>query len=262
MKAPPDLKEIVRRIAETVQEYEAEHGLAGAWKAPLAAVVPADAPGFSRLKEIVSPTHLLPRDILGGAKSVISFFIPFADRIAESNTGPGPASREWALAYIQTNDLISRISAGLEEFLRGFGAESGKIPATHNFDEARLVSDWSHRHIAWIASLGSFGMNNMLITEAGCCGRFGSLVTGFAFPPEDHAPPGPVPERCLGKLGRPCGFCWKRCPVDAYEGGSFDRRRCYARCLKNARFHGQLGYADVCGKCLAGLPCSAQDPSA
>jgi epoxyqueuosine reductase QueG len=270
MKMSPGLKEIVRRIAETVPEYEAEYGLAGSWKAPLAAVVPVDAPGFSRLKEIVSPTHLLPQDILSGAKSVIVFFIPFTDRIVDSNTASGPASEAWVLSYIQTNDLIARISANLEELLRGFGAESGKIPATHNFDEDRLVSDWSHRHIAWIASLGSFGMNNMLITKAGCCGRFGSLVTSCAFLPEEYAPSASAPERCLHKLrrangnagGDACRLCHRRCPAGAYEGGRFDRRRCYARCLENARLYERLGYADVCGKCLTGLPCSTRDPSA
>lgn len=261
-KAPPGLKVIVRRITETVSEYESERGLAGCWKAPLAAIVPVGAPGFGRLKQAVSPTHLLPEDVLSGAKSVISFFIPFADRIVDSNTVPGPASEAWALSYIQTNDLISRIGADLEEMLRSSGAESGRIPATHNFDENRLISDWSHRHIAWTASLGSFGINNMLITEAGCCGRFGSLVTSYAFPPEEYAPSAPAPERCLHKLRHSCGLCRKRCPAGAWENGRFDRHRCYARCLENSRLHQRLGYADVCGKCLAGLPCSTRDPSA
>jgi epoxyqueuosine reductase QueG len=266
VKTPPGLKEIVRRITETVSQYESDRGLAACRKAPLAAIVPAGAPGFGRLKQAVSPTHLLPEDILRGAKSVISFFIPFEDRIVDSNNVPGPASEAWALSYIQTNDLIAHIGADLEELLRSFGAESGKIPATHNFDESRLISDWSHRHIAWIASLGSFGMNNMLITEAGCCGRFGSLVTSCAFPPEEYAPSAPAPERCLYKLrragGDACGLCRERCPAGAWEGGRFDRRRCYARCLENSRLYQHLGYADVCGKCLAGLPCSTRDPSA
>jgi epoxyqueuosine reductase QueG len=263
---PLDLKEIVRRITETVSEYGLGRGLAACWRAPLAAIVSARAPEFGRLKEVVSPAHLLPEDVLKGAESVISFFIPFEDGIVDSNTAPGPASEVWALSYIQTNALISQISADLEELLRSFGAESGKIPATHNFDENRLISDWSHRHIAWIASLGSFGMNNMLITKAGCCGRFGSLVSSYAFSPEEYAPPASAPERCLHKLRRPggrsCGLCHRRCPAGAYNNGRFDRHRCYARCLENSRLHRRLGYADVCGKCLVGLPCSTRDPSA
>jgi epoxyqueuosine reductase QueG len=259
------LEKVSSCITETVRAYEAAHGLAGSWRTPLVSVISADdsdsALSWTLLKEAVSPAHLLPEDILPGAKSVISFFVPFEARIVNSNTTPGPASETWALAYIQTNDLIAHISADLEALLRSNGAKSGKIPATHNFDEERLISDWSHRHVAYLAGLGSFGLNNMLITRAGCCGRFGSLVTDLAFPAGEYTPKIPPAERCLSKLGKKCGLCRKRCPAGAYEGGRFDRHRCYAQCLENARLHRRLGLADVCGKCLTGLPCSLRDPS-
>jgi hypothetical protein len=32
-------------------------------------------------------------------------------------------------------------------------------------------------------------------------------------------------------------------------------------CLENAEHHKNIGYADVCGKCVVGLPCSFKDPS-
>ena len=262
------------------------------WEAPLCAAVSADDPGFAELKKLVSPGHFLPRDILPPAKTVICFFIPFTKGLIRSNAVVKAsqdvpageesllASEEWALAYIHTNRLIGRIGEVLEEFLGTRGFRAGKIPATGNFDEARLISDWSHRHIARIASLGSFGMNNMLITDKGCCGRFGSLVTDW----EEAAGKGLYPpdrkkdsrrERCLYKLGKPCLACQKRCPAGAYGHKSppaeprrdfpvkpdFDRHRCYAMCLKNAEHYKSLGTADVCGKCLVMLPCSTEDPS-
>jgi epoxyqueuosine reductase QueG len=261
------------------------------WEAPLCAAVSADDPGFIELKNSVSPGHFLPRDILPPAKTVICFFIPFTQGVIRSNAavktsydvsageGFSLASEEWALAYILTNRLIGRIGEVLEDFLGIRGFRVGKIPATGNFDETRLISDWSHRHIARIAALGSFGMNNMLITDKGCCGRFGSLVTDW----ENAAGKMPYPdrksdprrERCLYKLGKPCLACQKRCPAGAYGHESppaeprpdspaepdFDRRRCYAMCLKNAERFKNLGLADVCGKCLVMLPCSTEDPS-
>lgn len=255
------LGEVTARIIETLGEYERSHGLPKSWKTPLVAVASAANANFARLKEVVSPTHLLPEDILPGAKSGVSFFIPFEDWIVHENTGEGPASRSWALAYLQTNDLIAHINVSLESLFQSRGAATGKIPATHNFDEERLLSDWSHRHIAYIAGLGSFGLNNMLITSQGCCGRFGSLVTDFAFPEAEYARQGPFPERCLHKLRGICGLCRTRCPAGAYTPEGFDRHRCYARCLENARRYESLGLADVCGKCVTGLPCSLRDPS-
>jgi hypothetical protein len=39
------------------------------------------------------------------------------------------------------------------------------LPPTHNFDEKKLISDWSHKHIGFIAGLGKFGLHQMLITK-------------------------------------------------------------------------------------------------
>ncbi|MDR2110941.1 MAG: hypothetical protein LBP32_06500 [Spirochaetaceae bacterium] len=252
------------KIRETVEKavlgYEGELGPRKIWKPPLIAFLSASRKDLSILKRAVSPSHLLPEDVLPGARAVISFFIPFEDGIVRSNIGGSLASEEWALAYVRTNDLIGRIGEALGELLGQGGYRAGKIPATHNFDKKRLISDWSHRHIAYIAGLGTFGINNMLITSRGCCGRFGSLVTDC---PLEDSPPSPAPgEKCLRKLGGTCGICQKRCPAGAYEPGGFNRHRCYEVCLKNAAFHRAAGCADVCGKCAVGLPCSLRDPTA
>jgi hypothetical protein len=72
---------------------------------------------------------------------------------------------------------------------------------------------------------------------------------------------GPLPEKCLYKIDGSCGICREKCFAQAYRNGVFDRHKCYQICLKNAERHKALGCADVCGKCLAGLPCSSGDPS-
>ncbi len=123
------------------------------------------------------------------------------------------------------------------------------------------MSSWSHRHVAYFAGLGTFGLNNMLITEKGCCGRLGSLVT--TAPIDMHSSPEyglQNHEKCLNKTFGNCGLCIGKCVADAYTDHSFDRFRCYAQCLENAQLHCEMGYADVCGKCLVGLPCSYRAP--
>ncbi|MDR2484158.1 MAG: hypothetical protein LBD55_02040 [Treponema sp.] len=253
-----------KTIEQAVLQYEKAHRLEGFWKKPLVRIIPADHPYMLSLKQIVSPGHLLPADLLPGAKSIISFFIPFDDRIPESNKGGTYSSELWASAYIETNSLIAAIGDTLEQELQKTGNRAGKIPATHNFDETTLISDWSHRHIAYIAGLGTFGINNMLITEQGCCGRFGTMVTDY-----DHTAYGTgilresaIKEKCLYKLNGSCGICRKNCTAGAYTPEGFDRNICYALCVENAGRHASIGgYADVCGKCLAGLPCSTKDPA-
>ena len=249
---------IVRTICETVASHGRSSGMGSMWRRPLVAFASADDPRFLQLQQAVSPSHLMPEDLLAGAKTVVCFFIPFTEELVHNNIAGDDATHEWALCYVQTNQLIKLVCSELTSLLGAEGYKAGVVPATHNFDEQRLISDWSHRHAAWIAGLGSFGENNMLITDDGCCGRFGSLATDWQFPQD--GPVAQVRERCLSRQGKTCDACRKKCPVGAYSGGSFDRHACYAHCMHNAALHGDVGLADVCGKCICGLPCSLKSP--
>ena len=244
---------------------ETEKGERDVWEQPLTAFLTAEHPLLPELKKMVSHDHFLPSDLLPDAKSVIIFFIPFKSKIIESNLKGKAASVEWAKAYIFTNELISVINDEIEKALNQYGFQAKKVMATHNFDEKTLMSRWSHRHLAWIAGMGTFGINNMLITSNGCCGRFGSLVTNAGLSElgisteNSTVPPA---EKCLNKINGSCGICRKKCPCGAYkEGGVFDRHECYKVCLENAEHYKTFGLADVCGKCLVGLPCSGREPS-
>jgi len=254
--------ELGKVVNEAISTFEAENGIRNFWEPPLLTALNADHPLIPGLKQSVSPDHLLPEELLPGAKSVVIFFIPLADRIVESNIEGEAASDEWALSYVLTNSLLGFIGEEVEKILDRHGFHAAKIKATHNFDRETLMSRWSHRHLAWIAGLGSFGLNNMLITVKGCCGRLGSLVTdadcGILGIPMAS---GPQKERCLNKQNGSCGLCLKKCPAGAYGGdGKFDRHKCHEACLKNAELHKSIGTADVCGKCLVGLPCSKDMP--
>lgn len=250
------LEELARTVRACVGNKSRQCG--NLWGEPLVRAVSSDRKEILALKETVSPRHLSPLEILPDAKGIVCFFVPFDVKVSESNIGGRYASAEWARAYILTNELIAEISDGIERFLNARGFRAGKIPATHNFDAETLLSDWSHRHVAAAAGLGTFGINNMLITDRGCCGRLGSVVTNCEF---EYGDEGAMAERCLFKRDGSCGACLKKCFTGAYADNGYDRHRCYAVCLENAAHHADIGYADVCGKCLVGLPCSAKDPS-
>ena len=249
-------------IQESISRFESEHNLHKMWKSPLVSLLPADHPLLPGLRKTVTEDHLLPDEILPGAKTVIVFFVPFEERIIESNLSGEGASEEWAMAYVFTNQLLGYINDEFEKSLSDIGFHTAKINATHNFSESTLLSRWSHRHLAWIAGLGTFGINNMLITSNGCCGRFGSFVTDADYSdlgiPLSESPN--QNENCLNKRNGSCGLCHKKCFAGAYKYDYFDRHKCYQECLKNAAVYKSIGLADVCGKCLVGLPCSQRIP--
>jgi epoxyqueuosine reductase len=225
------------------------------YRQPLVGFLRADNPGFLELRRVAEPAHLLPGDLLPDARSVVSFFLPFAPEIVRANERESRdvTAREWALAYVQTNALIARITGGLIEELTRRGVRAVAEPPTHNFDPLSLTSRWSHKSIGVLAGLGSFGLHHMVITDAGCAGRFGSLVV------EAELRPSQVErrERCLYLAGGGCLECTWRCPVGALSEDGLDKQRCYRRCLEVAETFRDLGLADVCGKCALG-PCALQ----
>jgi epoxyqueuosine reductase QueG len=253
------MKETISTAIENfVADYQRQEHIRSSWGGPLVGFADAADPLFPDLKQVVSPTHAVPQDILVDARTVIAFFLPFPKSLATTNTKERMSSREWAIIYIETNELIASLSEHLQQFFEKLGASSRTIPATHNWDEKLLISNWSHRHIAYIAGLGNFGLNNMLITEKGCCGRVGSLVTAY---PVEADVRRQTPS-CLYKFDGSCRKCVRKCVNEALTDESFDRFRCYAMLQNNVDGHTEVGYADVCGKCQVAVPCSHNDPVA
>jgi epoxyqueuosine reductase QueG len=161
------------------------------------------------------------------------------------------------LAYLETNELIDRISRRLVAALGERGVKAATESATHSYDPQLLVAGWSHKSVAAIAGLGSFGLNHMIITDAGCAGRFGSLVVDAPLEPTS-SPTDRHRERCLYFHNQSCTVCVERCPVAALTKAGLDKHRCHEQLLLSAAYcFRELGLADVCGKCATG-PCAFQ----
>jgi len=249
------MRELIER---TVRSVVGEADTATAYRPPLVGFAAAEDPAFEDLKRLVGPEHVLPTDLLSGAASVVSFFLPFAAEVVEANrVRKGRVAREWAVAYLETNDLIRTVCDRLAEELRGAGFASASAPATGNFDRETLASGWSHKSAAVIAGLGRFGLHHMVITQSGCAGRFGSLVTDAVLKPSRRS----LRELRVNKSGGTCKDCVSRCPVGALNGaGDLNSELCWNRCQAVARRLSDLELAEVCGKCAVGR-CSMGPPS-
>jgi epoxyqueuosine reductase QueG len=248
-----DSEELASFITATIHCVVTEADTKTDYREPLVGFAAADDPRFSELCRMVEPTHMMPQDLLAGARSVIAFFLPFSPWVVRANAQhKRKVADEWADAYVETNDLIGRITTFLIESLAERGTRAAAEPATHNFDPVSLVSRWSHKSVAVIAGVGSFGLQHLVITDSGCAGRFGSLVIDADLP----ITPVGVTERCLYFYDGSCLDCILRCPVSALdENGHVDKQRCYRHLISVAKAYEHLGQVDVCGKCAIG-PCS------
>ena len=243
-------------IKEYIAQYKPRFHTHTDWSEPTVSFSDARDPLFPKLKEIVTPEHLVPFDLLPDAKTVISYFVPFTKATVSSNSKGKNASKQWAQSYTETKQLIIDLNAALSNMLKKHGFKAATTLPTHDFDEEKLVSCWSQKHVAYIAGLGKFGLHHMIITEKGCCGRLGSVITNAKIEPTPREPS----EFCSYKLDGSCGVCVKKCAINALKADSLDKKGCYKECLRNAKKCTAVGLADVCGKCVAVVPCSFVNP--
>ncbi len=262
MDASIDVNGLREFSAAYVADEPGRLGTDGWWQTPLLAAAAVDS-RFDQLPQIAADDHLHPRDLLPSAKSVIVFYIPFKKELVRENKPGKRPCRNWGVAYVQTNDLIGRLSQALGDLLAECGFKSGLTPATHNFDDVKLMARWSHKHLAHLVSLGRFGIHHMLITPVGCTGRLGSLVSEIDL---GNHPLIETDQACLLKAGEKCGKCIKACPVTALSEEGFDRRQCWDRLNDNKKnleyLSDLLESTHVCGKCAALMPCSFKNPVA
>ncbi|GAB6153925.1 epoxyqueuosine reductase [Desulfosporosinus burensis] len=221
------------------------------YRKPLIGFASVHDPLFNQMKEIIGPHHLHPTELLPDAQTVIAFFLPFTETIVAANRKDSQIAREWAIAYIETNELIATISSELKQVLASQGINVATQPATHNFNEQDLTASWSNKSMAYVAGLGTFGLNHLLITSAGCAGRCGSMVISAEITPS----PRPATENCLYIRDSKCQFCVNNCPTGALTLQGLDKHTCYAHLLEVDKQFPDLGLCDICGKCSVG-PCA------
>lgn len=244
---------ITNKIIEYVKSYPDRKNVKNIWKEPIVGFADANGSYISALKEIVTPEHLLPGDFMENPNIVISYYIPFTEELAtlNMNVEGNLAAREWSDAYNLTNTMIHDINQHIVEWLTDMGYRAAS-PTGVVFDKKLILSNWSQRHIAYAAGLGTFGINNMLISEKGCCGRYGSVVVDISVEPDRIL----TEERCLYKKNGSCKKCVKNCFSGALTTEGFDRKKCFEICMMNDAKTGE----DVCGKCDIDIPCAFKAP--
>lgn len=235
---------------------------------PLIGVVAADDPLFQQYKQIIGPFHCTPREFLPNAASVISWVLPITRTTRESNrkqtTQP---SLEWAQTRSFGDDFIMELRRHLVTWLQqqGYAAVAPLLaPEYQRFVDTPvgLASSWSERHVAYAAGLGTFSLNDGLITPRGIAHRLGSVVTDLALEPTVAERPH-YQHNCLHYRNSSCRACITRCPVDAISIAGHDKLRCSAFVYGDQSEELSRLYDTPipgCGLCQTKVPCEQQIP--
>ncbi|MBU4315845.1 MAG: epoxyqueuosine reductase [Proteobacteria bacterium] len=250
---------------------------------PLVGFIWGDDPLLAEYKQILGPHHLTPQEVMkwqadqNGVPSpkakdlsVVSFVMPFTPSIKADNA----RETQWAAERWAQTRLIGEIFSQIfvreivtELMRKGVLAISPDVTPMFNkkrYPNVGWASPWSHRHMAYAAGLGTFGMHDFLVTEKGCAHRVGSFVVNLKLEPNRQRP-GDIHANCLHYQGFKCLKCKSRCPVDAIsKENAHDKEKCSERvaaslkyCIKNYHI-----FIYGCGLCATGTPCESEIPVA
>ncbi len=229
---------------------------------PLVGIASASDPVFMefRKKDVVGSGFLLPFDWLSEAVTVISYFLPFEESIRKSNYQGPPTSTDWLHGRFLGEGFNNKLRRFIINELQRLGNKAVAPALDEKFkpDYTLFLSNWSERHVAYAAGLGSFGLHRGLITAKGTAGRFGSVITDLDIPATPRAGENPF-QNCPFLVDGSCGVCIERCPVVAISEEGKDKAKCHQYMfiqdpVKNLRE--KFGYVhSVCGKCQVNVPC-------
>jgi epoxyqueuosine reductase len=282
----PDEKWFIRTITDKITHHP-EKGMEypfydePIFETPLVDFVSGDDPIFAQYKKIIGPHHFTPFEIMKWqaernnvippeAKdlSVVSFVMPITQKTRKDNAAAvdWPAER-WAqtrlLGEIFSQTVVREIVTDLMD--RGILAIAPDVTSMFNkkrYPHVGWASPWSHRHIAYAAGLGTFGMQDFLITEKGVAHRLASFVVNLKLEPLRQRPED-IHAYCLHYQGKKCLKCATRCPVDAISAeNAHDKEVCYQKVAKSLKYCNKNYHLFIygCGLCATGVPCESEIP--
>lgn len=220
---------------------------------PLLSVAAASDPLWLKMKEptIIGSQHLTPKEWLPEAKSVISYFLPFTTIIRTSNRLEGLPSKEWLYGRCEGEMFNNALRLLIIDLVEANGGQALAPALDKRFTVDNHTSNWSERHVAFIAGLGTFSMSHSLITRLGTAGRFGSVIVDLEFEIK------PRPYQEVDEYCDKCGTCIDRCPPQAITENGKDKESCFQYLNKMFELN-KPRYG--CGKCQTNVPCEYRNP--
>lgn len=247
------------------------------WDAPLVGFASGEDPLFRQYKKIIGSFHCTPQEIFNrtfGLRkksqplSVISWVLPITEDTRRSNRKEIRfPSRLWA----HTRDFGEQFNVKLRNHIVALLEKKGyRAVAPMNSPYWRQLrspkvgwaSTWSERHAAYACGLGTFSLNDGLITPKGIAMRLGSVVTDLPLTSTAKM----YPHRranCLYFFNRTCKICVDRCPAGAISSKGHDKDKC-SKYLHVTVPAAKMEEYDVkilgCGLCQTKVPCEFEIP--
>ncbi|MCM0080430.1 epoxyqueuosine reductase [Geomonas sp. Red32] len=266
----------IRRFVRDDAGNRFPDGQAPYFDEPLVGFTAAADPLFTEYKTVIGDFHFTPAELAerlpedGGwePKTVITWVLPITAATRETNRREERfPSRAWA----QTRNFGEAFNGALRRHLVAFLTARGHRAFAPQFHPAwkeyadtpvGVASSWSERHAAYAAGLGTFSLNDAVITPRGIAHRLGSVVTDLELEPSARPYPNHT-HNCLYYRNGTCGACITRCPVGALNKDGHDKNICGQHVYGTAPEAVAKEYgvtATGCGLCQTKVPCESRIP--
>ena len=242
-------------------------------------------------KNIIGNFHLLPKEAMlsylwrqgksRGEKEISSLSVisvVFTDTLntrLSNRQETSIASPRWQSAYYRGFVLLLETLDYIVTMLEELGYQSvaplNVEPNLFLWDPhgGGPTIDWSERHAAYAAGLGTFGLNSDLITPRGLAVQCGSVITDLLVPPtlriyDNHY------NNCLYYQNGSCQQCVRRCPSGAISKQGYNKMKCFNyHEIDLVKISKDLGRAiepgethPLCALCMTKVPCEDRIPPA
>ncbi len=248
-----------------------------AWDEPLISFSSGADPLYQFYKKDIGEFYLLPLEIFNytfpkikiesNQLTVISWILPQTEltKFEHRKQKKFPTER-WARARIFGEEVNDELRKYVVHTLHDAGYAAiapiqSPIWTTRPSEKYVISSNWSERHAAYAAGLGTFGLCDGLITSKGKAMRCGSVIAKIDISPSErnyndhHA-------YCLFYSKGTCGECISRCPAGAISKIGHDKIKCSKHLDMTRQYvknhYNFKGYG--CGLCQTNVPCESKIP--
>ncbi|MCP4715507.1 MAG: 4Fe-4S ferredoxin [Deltaproteobacteria bacterium] len=271
--------EIKRCVADSPDNTLGSETGEPAWAEPLVGFAAGDDQLFTTFKRDIGAYYWTPHEIYRmsvpclaarpAELSVISWILP---QTAKTKSDHRRCRTYPSGRWTRTRHFGEAFNLRLAEHLVTFLTQSGAVAVAPVLSPrwqittehpSGFASNWSERHAAHVAGLGTFGLCDGLITPVGKAVRIGSVIARMRL----SATPRPYrshTEWCLHYANGKCQSCIKRCPVGAISKLGHDKRRCSDYVLKKMLYYTKKRFnlpVYSCGLCQVAVPCESGIPA-
>lgn len=241
-----------KEIRGAVEQFQAREDITCKFGEPTVAYVSVDDVRFDMLFARGLNGH--PRDIYRPGRTIILYYLPFAEETVTANEESRVPTEEWIRCHYESLWLAMAVNQKIREVIVGQGRLISGLSNMVAWDDRHCREDWSFKLSAAIAGMGEMGPAGSFHINGKYGGRVGGMITDGMYADKPEHLEGEQLTKALDEILAPClyeGPCSEEmvqaCPGNAVTKDGIDKAACRDYCRN---FNETTPVPEVCGKCF------------